>query len=214
MRGEEGEEQARERCAPGPRRYIDILADCKPAITIATRPTPPLDRFLQHSLITEAIKKCEKANVGVRFFWVPSHDKKSENFIVPPHYTEDEMRHANKAADTAATTALEQAINASGIEAWLKEYKGKVDWATKALNAANAAGKQYEKWSLTQGSDYVIPPSTPPPTQADADEEKGRKERMEEKSEVSDTSPFESLVESFSGAFVTEDECILSQTYY
>ena len=36
------QEQARERCAPGPRRYIDILADCKPAITIATRPTPLL----------------------------------------------------------------------------------------------------------------------------------------------------------------------------
>ena len=151
----------------------------------------------------------------MRFFWVPSHDKKSANFIVPPHYTEDEMRHANKAADTAATTALEQAINASGIESWLEEYKGKVDWATKALNAANAAGKQYEKWSLTQGSDYVTPPSTPPPTQADADEERRKEEERNdsEASAVAEASHLSTQAGNFSNTFDFEDECILSQTY-
>ena len=170
-----------------------------------------MDRFLQHSLISKAIKKCALSNVLIRFFWVPSHDKKSDNFVVPPHYAESEMRHANKVADTAATAALEQAISASGIEAWMNTYKGKVQWAEKALNLANAAGKQFEAWSLLQGNDNAVPPTTQPPTQDDGRTTVDDGPISSEPSDGANGLGTEVPTEIFNGLF--EDECLLSQTY-
>ena len=159
-------------------------------------------------------------NVGVRFFWVPSHDKKSENFVVPAHYSEDEMRHANKVADTAATAALEQAINASGIEAWLEEYKGKVEWANKALILAHAAGRQYEKWSLSLCSAESHP--IPPPTNVDQEQEEWQDVRLPLTPKLLSEPPSplgdggancSSTRAETTDTFIYQDECILSQTY-
>ena len=72
------------------------------------------------------------AKLGSRAYWIPSHEKRKEQFVPPPHLTEGAMRRLNNHADEAATNA--------GTLRWVHERS--------AETAAWEAGKSWENLAL------------------------------------------------------------------
>ena len=72
----------------GVAKVVDIVSDCKPAISLATGGFCSHDRYRSQRSILAAVAKCAAAKVVVNFVWVPSHNKFSKNFVVPAEHTE------------------------------------------------------------------------------------------------------------------------------
>ena len=74
----------------------------------------------------------------VRFIWVPSHDKKSENFTVPPEHTEEILRIVNRRADDEATKQINVVLKEVPIHEWRKRRKKCAEWSSDAIRWATA----------------------------------------------------------------------------
>jgi ribonuclease HI len=114
-------------------KFVDIVSDCKPAISLAKGGFCSHDRYRSQRSILAAVGKCAAAKVVVNFVWVPSHNKFSKNFVVPAEHTEKRLRKLNAKADDRASTELATAIRQSKVEEWRRTYEVAVRWSRRAL---------------------------------------------------------------------------------
>ena len=119
-------------------KCLDIACDCKPAISFVENKTPPSQRYRMHRAIRNFVSDIKEAGVRLRFIWVPSHDKESKNFTIPPEYCEQQLRIVNRRADDEATKQLKGMLEETPIVAWRKKYKKCAEWSSDAIRWATA----------------------------------------------------------------------------
>lgn len=86
-------------------------------------------------------KLCKQLPDGSRCWWVPSHDKLNDNFVVPPHQCEAQMRGMNWRADEAASAAVLKAAVRSRVSA--EAESAAMRWSKLCLDKLFAAERRY-----------------------------------------------------------------------
>ena len=130
----------------GPNISLCVVVDFKPAMTVATSSSVPLDRSRLALDIQLALERLTAAGCIVSFAWVPSHGKEVSDWIPDSRFTEAELRAINDTADTAATRALDSARFTPCRVSWVAAQLRAQHWTESVFRLIADSAEQYKNF--------------------------------------------------------------------